>query len=406
MSFSLPRFLRRIQSSDLQTYFTARDILSSKKVEWTAKPAALLDSLKEAIEALPEKERERVFEDFERVDQLSDEIGQRALQSFIEDDEALLQKFHSCSGTEARGLFVLLKNEDAFDHALATAYAERMRHGRSWSGYCLPPPLAPSKNPSDIALLEADLSALFREFDGTGRKLRIESFERRITDFSGSLSGPIIHYSVYVEGLPECTLEFEHDGPKRRTRRPVIEAAFCCDPINGTLDVVSKGGRPLREDIAKSFTERLLGSGTTLTLVSRRDFDLSRLKRPTAFPTDTVDGIKSVEVTLLRLRNAASQYGYVTIEIDGTEGGDIHARSARWFGDSDPLRWPDWRVTQAKLKIVFYPETAKKRAKTISVELRAPNGSNLRDQTRRHQIISEKYLARWGLIKNATAAAA
>jgi hypothetical protein len=197
----------------------------------------------------------------------------------------LLQKFYSCNGSEARGLFVLLTNEDAFDHALATAYAERMRHGRSWSGYCFLAPRAPSNNSSDVALLEADLGALFHEFDGTGRKLRIESFERRIADFSGSSSGPIIHYSVYVEGLPECTLEFERDEPKRRTRRPVIEAAICCDPVCGTLDVVSKGGRPLREDIAKSFAERLLGAETILTPVSRRDFELSRLKRPTAFPT-------------------------------------------------------------------------------------------------------------------------
>jgi hypothetical protein len=52
--------------------------------------------------------------------------------------------------------------------------------------------------------------------------------------------------------------------------------------------------------------------------------------------------------------------------------------------------------SQAKLKIVFYPEAEGKRAKTINVELRAPNGSNLKDQTRRHQIVSEKYLARWG----------
>jgi hypothetical protein len=34
------------------------------------------------------------------------------------------------------------------------------------SGYCLKAPLTPSRSPSDIALLEADLSALFREFDG------------------------------------------------------------------------------------------------------------------------------------------------------------------------------------------------------------------------------------------------
>jgi hypothetical protein len=402
MSFSLPRFLRRMQSSDLQTYFTTRDILLPKQVEWTTKPAALFDSLKAAIESLSERERERVFEDFERVDQLSDEIGQRALQSFIEHDEALLRRFHSCDGSEARCLFVLLTNEEAFDHALATAYAERLRHGRSWSGFCLPAPLTASKIPSDIALLEADFSALFHEFDGTGGKLKIESFERRTTDFSGSPCGQIIHYSVYVEGLPECTIEFERDEPKRRTRRPVIEAAICCDPVSGTLDVISKGGRPLREEIAKSFAERLLGSGTTLTPVSRRDFDLNRLKRPAAFPTDPVDGVKSVAVTLLRLRNNT---GHVTIEPDDAERGDIHATSVRWFGDSDPLRLPYWQITQAKLKIGFHSEAAGKRAKTINVELRAPNGSNLKDQTRRHQVISEKYLARWGLIKKPTAAA-
>jgi hypothetical protein len=403
MSFSLPRFLRRMEPSDLQGYFKVRAIHFTEQIDWTAKPAALLDSLKAAIGSWSERDRERVFEDFERVDQLSDEFGQRALQSFIEHDEALLRRFHSCDGNEARGLFVLLTNEVAFDHALATAYAERLRHGRSWSGFCLPPPLTPSKNPSDIALLEADFRALFHEFDGTGRKLKIESFERRTTDFSGGPSGQIIHHSVYVEGLPVCTIEFERNEPKRRTRRPVIEAAICCDPVNGTLDVISKGGRPLREEIAKSFAERLLGSRTTLTSVSRRDFDLNRLKRPAAFPTDPVDGVKSVEVTLLRLRNNT---GRVTIEPDDAERGGIHATSALWFGDCDPLRLPYWQVTQAKLKIAFHPEGAGRRAMTISVELRTPNGSNLRDQTRRHQIISEKYLARWGLIKKPKAAAA
>jgi hypothetical protein len=131
-----------------------------------AKPADLLNSVKAAIESLPEPAREQVFEDFERIDQLSDDIGQRALQCLIEHDEALLLGFHTCNGSEARGLFVLLTAAEAFDNALATAYAERLRHGRSWSGYCLKAPLTPSRSPSDIALLEADLSALFREFDG------------------------------------------------------------------------------------------------------------------------------------------------------------------------------------------------------------------------------------------------
>jgi hypothetical protein len=189
MSFSLPRFLRRVQPSDLQGYFGARAILFSEQVDWTAKSAALVESVKAAIEVLPERERERVIEDFERIDQVSDEIGQRALRSLIEQDDALLRRFHSCNGSEARGLCVLLTDEEAFDNALATAYAERMRHGRSWSGYCLPAPLEPSESPSDIARLEADLSGLFREFDGTGRNLKVDWFERRTCDLKGACTG-------------------------------------------------------------------------------------------------------------------------------------------------------------------------------------------------------------------------
>jgi hypothetical protein len=356
----------------LERYFTARDIPFSEQVDWMAKPTALLDSVKATIEALPERARERVFEDFERIDQLSDEIGQRALRSLIEHNEALLRQFHSCNGSEARGLFVLLINEEAFDHALATAYAERMRHGRSWNGYCLPAPLAPSKYPSDIALLEGDLSALFHQFDGTGRKLKIESFERRTADFPGDPCRQIIHYSVYVEGLPECSMEFERDEPKRRTRRPVIEAAICFEPVSGILDVMSKGGGQMRAEIARSFAIRLLASEQQPRLVRRRNFDLDRLKRVTPFPTDPIDGIKSVAVTLLRLSNFARGFVRLTIEVDQDEQTDIYAASARCFGDSDPLRRPEWRVSQANLRINFHPEGKSKRAKTINVELRAP----------------------------------
>jgi hypothetical protein len=181
---------------------------------------------------------------------------------------------------------VLLADEENFDHALAIAYADRMRHGRSWSGYRLPAHLTPSKNPSDLALLEADRSDLFRRFDGSGRKLKIDWFERRTCDLNGAPIGQVDHYSVYVEGLPQCGIEFDHEEPKRRTRRPVIEAVICCDPASGMLDVVSKGGRPLREEIAQSFVARLLVSKSALTPVRPLGFDLDRLKRPMPFPTD------------------------------------------------------------------------------------------------------------------------
>jgi hypothetical protein len=403
MSFSLPRFLRHIRPSDLGDYFQQRDIRLPERVDWNAVPAKLLACLKAAIEALPEFQRERVLDDFERVDQLTDDIGQCSLLALAEPDAALLRRFQSCHGHQARGLLVLLANEEAFDHALATAYAERMRAGRSWSGYRIPGSATPSDNSTDITLLETDLRALFRELDGSGSKLKIDTFERRTCSVRGGLKERVIHYSVYVEGLPEISVEFDRDEPKRRTRRPVIEAAICFEPETGILNVMSKGGKDTREGIARSFAIRIMGSDEELQPVRRRDFELDRLKRAMPFPTDPADGIKSVTVTLLRL-SGIGRFARVTIETD--EGTDIHAASARWFGDGDPLQRSEWRVTQAKLRIAFHPEANGKREKAINVELRAPNGSNLKDQTQRHQMVSEKYLLLWGLVRGEMAAAA
>jgi hypothetical protein len=314
-----------------------------------------------------------------------------------------LEAVRASESHEARSLLVLLRNPHAFDHALATAYADRFRNGRSWSGFLLSSRVSPQPNQAGLTALEAEIGRLFKAFDGSGRKLKIEYFERRGRWPEGKVASPIMHYSIYVEGLPESGIEFEgeRDEPTRRTRRPVVEAAICYQPEGGQIDIVSKGGRPVREAIARSFTGCLLGSDLALEPVSRRQFSLNRLMRPMPFPRDQDDGIKDVRVTLLRLADIAGGSGRLTIEKDDPVGGDIYDASARWFGETDPLRCAKWRVTQAKLCIVFHPEQTGKREKKIIIDLRAPNGSNVKEQTRRHQLVSAKYLERWGLVERA-----
>jgi hypothetical protein len=56
----------------------------------------------------------------------------------------------------------------------------------------------------------------------------------------------------------------------------------------------------------------------------------------------------------------------------------------------------EWRIVQATLRIVFHPEPDGGREKIVNVNLRMPNGSDLR-KTFRHRLVSEKYLVRWGL---------
>ena len=103
-------------------------------------------------------------------------------------------------------------------------------------------------------------------------------------------------------------------------------------------------------------------------------------------------------MTLLRLARRGSRYDRVTIEVGPSDLIDICRRSEEFFQDSNPLKWPDWYVTHATLRIVFHPEPGRTREKAVSIQLRVPNGSNLRDQTWQHQVLSKKYLAKWGLL--------
>jgi hypothetical protein len=102
MSFSLPRFLRHIRPSDLEDYFEQRDIRFPARLDWKATPAKSYAGLKAAIEALPDIQRERVFNDFERIDQLTDDIGQCSLLAVAEPEGELLRDHHRAGeGAEA-----------------------------------------------------------------------------------------------------------------------------------------------------------------------------------------------------------------------------------------------------------------------------------------------------------------
>ena len=122
------------------------------------------------------------------------------------------------------------------------------------------------------------------------------------------------------------------------------------------------------------------------------------------FASDPGDGVRRVAVTLLRLRDADDSFGRITLEV-GSEADDedIWTRSSEWFEDFDPLTYANWSVTQASLRIEFHPENEGGPAKVMTVDLRTPHGTNLKDLPRRYATIVEKNLLRWGLLQDATA---
>jgi hypothetical protein len=357
----------------------------------------LIEHIWAVINGLAERDRHRVFDDFERVSQLTDEIGQVALRSTLADAPKFLEAISDVDSREGRALLALLRRPDAFEHALSVAYAERLRYGRTWNRFSVREPRSSDHGAAAMEALSKEISGLFEAFDGSGRNVLIDIFERPRTGLSGRSGDRRVQYTVYIEKLPESSLEFADDGPARRPCRPAREAALCFDPGAGILDVLSGGGIGLREKIACAFARVVLGDEAGLQPVRRRDFYLDRLKRPIGFPTDAQDRIISVSVTQLGLAAWGSNFGRVTIDVGSSSDEDIYAASQRWFGDAEPIGRLDWRVVQAKIRIVFDAEEAGRRKKVVTVELRLPNTSNLKNQTWRHQLVSEKYIERWGL---------
>lgn len=400
MAFNLPHFFRRAPRKSLVEYFRFRSIGLAEGFDWSAAPKAYLNGLRAEVENLPDGARERVYQDFEHADMLADEPGQLALRSVFGERAAFVRAIEALDCSEARSLAALMEDEPSFRKAIAARLADRLRTGRSWSGFLIAGSSSGSGvNPTaGLADFEADIRSIFKKLDGSGRKISVDRFERDHPE----MRGRITQYTVFIEGLPQASNEFEADRLVPRARRPVFEAALCHDSTHGTIDVVCKGGRGVRLEIARAFMHRILGSESDPTAIRLRSVDLDVLKSRMPFASDPRDGMRRVTVAQLRLRDADESFGRITLEV-GCEADDqdIWTRSSEWFEDSDPLIYANWSVTQASLRIEFHPEKEGGPPKVMTVDLRTPHGTNLKDLPRRYAALIEKNLLRWGLLQDA-----
>jgi hypothetical protein len=397
VAFNLQRFLRRTTPDAIHLYVRARAASLADRTDWHDPQQTQPPAIYKAIQALPQAERDRLLIDFERVEQLCDAIGQRALHSVTTADPRLTSLLQSAEGDEARGIILLVEADQMFERALVAAYADRLQHGRSWSEYRIEGEIL-TDEPSDLDAFQVELANALAHSDGVTGKVALDSFQRDMRRGDGTTVSRTTHYAIYREDEVISDLEFRGDEIDRRTRHPVQEAAILYDANRGSIDVMASGGKPVRARIAESFAQNLLRVKGAVRPVVPRTFSLNRLRQRIPFDVDPADGIGTVKLTLIRLARVGADYERLSIEVDPSGREDMWTRCEQLFGDSNPLRWPEWRVTHAVLRIAFEPVDGRKIAPIVKVELRAPNGSNLRDQTVRHQIVSQKYLTRWGLV--------
>lgn len=386
---SVTSFIRNMPASSLRAYFDQTGIEPPTPVNWDAAEPEVVRGALRAVDELDDEARARIVNDAERVSGLADDAGQTALYSVVENRETL----DALANGHARSLWMFLNAPVLFQRAEEVRYTDERRRGRSWDGFIAPPNLDIRRDPASLDAFKASLRAHFGS-----NNVHVDIFERCRPTFEGGDSD-LVQIAIYREGLPDDFLAFDGGALVRRARRPVYEAALTHEQATGVIEVVATE-RESREEIVRLMARDLLGIDYQNEKVPLRRYDLAILLRPFAFPTDPADGIESVEVKQLRLMPIDDVGERVTLECLRKADRTIWSMAADHFGAGDPLAG-GWVATQAKLTIKFHPKGDAKRGRTLPLTITMPHGCNLKDQTEEEQLIGEKYLRRWGILRDA-----
>ena len=380
-------FVRHTSPARLREYFVSKKIAVSG-VDWSQDQAAITKNVIRLVDHLSDSERARLRIDAERVCHMADEIGQAALLSVVENRAT----FDSLQNGIERSHWVYVNEAESFRHAEDIRYADQYRHGRNWSGYQVEAGIALATDGVSLTAFKEKIKSLF----GLGDKVKLELFGRTATDEEGR-DVEWVQVMVYQEGLPDAYLEFEGEDIVSRIRRPVSEHAITYASETGVIEVVA-ARRERRDSIAKAFTEDLLKRPAEADTLPLRRYNLIPLLQKQPLDWDGEDGIESIQVVLMKLKDIAGD-GRIQLEVPARSEIGFHDYVDEHFGDRNPLTSGGFIPVQAQLSIRFHPENGSNRRKVLPVKISMPNGCDLRSRTERERLIGEKYLKRWGLLE-------
>lgn len=390
MTASLSRFLRNTPALSLEKYFQAHPFENSAAVNWNKKTKNFCTSVLRAVDGSADDIKAMHHDNVERIDEMTDEVGQNALRSVV--TEEYLEAYETLEGEHDRALFVFLRDNKAFSRAENIRKADVYRKGQMWNGFVGPKDISVSNKVEDINEFKRKIVEYFR----ISGNVKVEIFTRdKLHDDGKDLR--ITHIMVYHEDLPTSFNKFQDSETIVPVIiRPVVEMTLTYEPESGSIEVIAKGTE-CRKEVAKILSETLLHTKIAAERMPLKQYEISHLLNPFKFPTDPEDGIESVKVQMLTL-NPQDSFNKITLEVTAKEQRTIYQISNEWFDAHDPL-CKNFKLAKVKLVINFASDSEGSRGKKIAVTISHPNGCDLKGKTHKEQLIANKYLKKWGILK-------
>lgn len=389
MSSDISRFIKNAPLTSLQKYFEARHWQLVEDVDWESEEKLIKKSLLNICENVTGEKHALLKSDAERVNSLTDELGQSILKHSINDGE--LDEYHKLENEHDRVLWLFLKDPLRFRQVEDCWYTDTGRNGRMWDAFIGPRNIVVSQNDNDVLAFKNKIMELFRAVG----KIQVDIYERKRAEGKDN-EVELIQVMVYREDLPSTQLAFEEENLVSKIVKPVKEVALTYEPESGYIEVVVEG-KENRTAVPKIFSEMLLNSPIEGEKIPLKRYCIQSLLKPKVLSFDPADGIESVDVTMLKVARPNS-YSAVTLDVARKEERSIYDVSQEYFGDNDPLK-SGFVLKKARISIKFMPDEKSRIGKTIHVEIREPNGCNLKSKTQHEKLIGDKYLEKWELIE-------
>lgn len=273
-------------------------------------------------------------------------------------------------------------------------FFDNARLGRLWDGFEAFPNLVVDRSDARLRHFADQVRSCFLE----GKKVKAEVFDRTRPKADGA-EHALIQVIVWREGVPIGQQVFQHDGLDLNLLvfRPVRELAFTYEPSTGVIEVVAER-KAKCEELVRLFATELLGQKIEGQRIPLRHYDLSVFLREQDFSTDPEDRIEDVRPRQVTFESLGASRSLTIQTQEKSE--TVIAAASEMLVERSPFLSDGFRIREVVLVVRFHPDSVNPRGKTISIKLRHPNGCDLKEKSNKERKLGEKYLRRWGILKD------
>ena len=311
MAFNLQTFLTKIDHNSLDAFLAKYG--DGGRVEWQEALSVIEQDVVDALGAKP-----WAMAALEHCDLIADNGGRDILRSVADWKRELLAIVDDIEATDQTcAVRLATSDHESFDRVVSIAYALKGLGKQSWDAFKL------VQHEMVLAQTGEDEISKFREAVEhvlkthprqvpTFRDLYINHFRYAVPRASTHSRRPWTQVNIFAETSSEMR-EVLSGGALSTVKLPgLYRAAIIFDPERRTIEVVAKGGRPVRDALVDAFRLTLLPPGLQIDRLVRRKINFEIFNsRPTV---DQRPADPKFVVDEIRLLPPDSEPGLITVE--------------------------------------------------------------------------------------------